>query len=187
MNNEHYEKLKQVTDRIRYLREALDLSAAEAGAKLGISADEYALFESGEKDISISMIYALSGIFGVDATELLTGQSPRMVDYTVSRKGQGIDVKRYEGYSFEALAPNFIGRNKEPMLVSIKPSDKAPEPVRHGGQEFNYVVEGKIGVVIKDKTLVLEKGDSIYFNPRLPHGQFAIDGDALFLTVIDKE
>ena len=87
--------------------------------------------------------------------------------------------------SLEALAYNYIGRNKEPMIVSISPSDERPKLVTHGGQEFNYVLKGKIGVIINDKTIELNEGDSIYFDPSYPHGQIAIDGDALFLTVID--
>ena len=49
------------------------------------------------------------------------------------------------------------------------------------------MIEGKIGVIVGSKTIYLEKGDSLYFDPRVPHGQFAVDGDAKFLTVIDKE
>ena len=86
-----------------------------------------------------------------------------------------------------SLAANFRHRDKEPMLVTISPKDGKPELVAHGGQEFNYVISGKIAVVIGAKTIVLNEGDSIYFDPRIRHGQYAVDGEARFLTVIDKE
>jgi hypothetical protein len=73
--------------------------------------------------------------------------------YTVTRSNSGVGVERFKGYSFEALAYNYIGRNKEPMIVSISPSDEKPKLVAHGGQEFNYVLKGKIGVIIKDKII----------------------------------
>ena len=73
------------------------------------------------------------------------------------------------------------------MLVTISPKDGKPELVSHSGQEFNYVISGKIAVVIGDKTIFLSEGDSIYFDPTLRHGQYAVDGEARFLTVIDKE
>ena len=41
----------------------------------------------------------------------------------------------------------------------------------HGGQEFNYVVDGSITLVFQDREIVLNAGDSIYFNPNYPHGQ----------------
>lgn len=187
MNNTQKDMLKQVTDRIRYLRDILDFSEEEVAEKLGISAELYKEYESGVKDIPISMMYGVASIFGVEATEILTGEAPRMLDYTVTRSGQGISIDRYKGYSFEALAHNYIDKNKEPMLVTIEVSDSAPELVSHGGQEFNYVLEGKIGVILGKKTVVLEAGDCIYFDPRVPHGQFAVDSTAKFLTVIDSE
>lgn len=187
MYTEHRDKLKQITERIRYLRDILELSTTEVAEKLDIPVALYVEYENGEKDIPISMIYAVASVFGVDATEILTGEAPRMSSYTVTRSGQGIAVDRYEGYAFEALAHNYIGRNKEPMLVTIAPSDNPPELVSHSGQEMNFVLEGKVGVTIGKKTLILEKGDCIYFDPRFPHGQFAVDATAKFLTVIDKE
>ncbi|HBR31248.1 MAG TPA: XRE family transcriptional regulator, partial [Clostridiales bacterium] len=56
----------------------------------------------------------------------------------------------------------------------------------HTGQEFNYVLEGKIAVILNKKTIELSEGDSIYFDPSVPHGQIALGGTARFLTVIDK-
>ncbi|MEG2118668.1 MAG: cupin domain-containing protein, partial [Clostridia bacterium] len=123
----------------------------------------------------------------VDATELLTGEQPRMSSYSITRKNHGIAIERYKGYAFEALAYNFIGRDKEPMLVTISPDEKKPQLVSHSGQEFNYVISGKIRIVIGAKELILSDGDSVYFDPSVPHGQFAVDGEAKFLTIIDKE
>lgn len=187
MYTEHKDKLKQVTDRIRYLRDILDYTEEEVAEKLGISTELYKEYESGAKDIPISMMYGVAAIFGVEATEILTGEAPRMQDYTVTRKGQGINIDRYKGYSFEALAHNYIDKNKEPMLVTIELSDGTPELVSHGGQEFNYVLEGTVGVVIGKKTVTLETGDCVYFDPSIPHGQFAVNGTAKFLTIIDNE
>ena len=73
-----------------------------------------------------------------------------------------------------------------PMLVTIAPTD-TPELVMHGGQEFNFVLEGKLRVIVGDKDYFLREGDSIYFDPSLPHAQLAMGGkDAKFLTVINE-
>ncbi|MBP5754775.1 MAG: cupin domain-containing protein, partial [Clostridia bacterium] len=74
-----------------------------------------------------------------------------------------------------------------PMIVTISPSEGKPQLVSHGGQEFNYVLEGTVGVTIGGKEIILNEGDSVYFDPAIPHGQFAVGGVARFLTVIDKE
>lgn len=163
------------------------MTPEDVAAKIDMPIEEYLKYESGKGDMPISMIYSVATVLGVDPTELITGEAPHMVDYTVTRKDKGVAVSRYTGYAFESLASNYIGRDKEPMIVTISPSDKHPDLVSHGGQEFNYVLSGKIGVTLGNKDIVLSSGDSIYFNPEIPHGQYAIDGEAKFLTVIDKE
>lgn len=183
----NYEHLKEISDRIKYLRDILGISAEQLAATIDMPIELYLQYENCEKDIPISMIYNAASALNVDPTELLTGNVPKMTSYSVTRRGQGIGVERYKGYSFESLAFNFKDRDKEPMLVTISPINNKPQLVTHGGQEFNFVLTGRIGLIIGDKTIYLDKGDSVYFDPKIPHGQFAVDGEAKFLTVIDKE
>ena len=73
----------------------------------------------------------------------------------------------------------------EPRIITHSPSDEA-ELMTHSGQEFNYVLEGSIKVIIKNREFILNAGDSIYFNPELPHGQRAVTDVAKFLTIINE-
>lgn len=179
------DQIKQIAGRIRELREILEITPEQAAHNVGISFEEYQKYESAQSDIPIGVLYGLAAEFGVDPTVLLTGDSPRMDDYTIVRAGQGIKVDRYAGYSFSALAFNFKNRDMNPMIVTLSQSDKA-ELVSHAGQEFNYVLEGVIKVIIGAKEFTLEKGDSVYFNPAVPHGQRAVSEQAKFLTVINE-
>lgn len=179
-------QIMQIAARIREMREILDIDPAELAKELGISTEEYLKYETGEDDIPIGVLYSTAGIFGIDPTELLTGEKPRMVDYTIVRAGQGTDIERCPGYSFRSLATNFIHRDMEPMIVEVSASDKPADLIAHGGQEFNMVLEGSIAVIIKNHEFVLNEGDSIYFDPRVPHGQKAISENAKFLTVINE-
>jgi len=179
------EYIKQISERIRELRDILDLTAEEVAKEIGVSTDEYLAYESGEKEIPISLLYKVAGIFKVDPTVLMTGDVPRMDDYTVVRGGNGVKVERYPGYSFSALAFNYKHRQMDPMIVTLSKSETA-ELVRHGGQEFNYVIEGAIKVIVGDREFTLEAGDSIYFNPEKPHGQRAVTETAKFLTIINE-
>lgn len=181
------EQIKQIAQRIKYLRDALDMTELEVADAISISIEDYIEYENGERDIPISVIYSTAAALGVDPTEIMLGEAPRMSEYCVTRKDKGILIERYPGYSFEALAHNFIGRDKEPMVVTLSPSENHAPLVSHSGQEFNYVLEGTIGVTVGTRTFELSEGDSIYFSPSIPHGQFAIGGTAKFLTIIDKE
>ncbi|MEA5003515.1 MAG: XRE family transcriptional regulator [Christensenella sp.] len=175
----------QIAARIRELREILEIPQEEVARKVGVGLQEYQKYESAQDDIPIGVLYGVAAELKVDPTELLTGEAPRMDEYTIVRGGNGVSVERYPGYSFTSLAYNYKHRDMEPMIVTISPSEEA-ELVTHDGQEFNYVLEGSIKIVIGEREFVLGAGDSIYFNPAIPHGQRAIDGEAKFLTIINE-
>lgn len=179
-------ELMQIPNRIKELREILDITPGDMAEKLAIPVEDYLRYESGEKDIPISTLYGIAHIFDTDVTVLLTGETPRMNTHTVVRKGKGVAVDRYEGYHFESLAFNFMDRDMEPMLVTLAKEDTEPALVMHPGQEFNFVLEGRMKITIGQNIFVLEPGDSIYFDPTQPHGQAAVDRTTKFLTVINE-
>ena len=76
----------------------------------------------------------------------------------VVRKGEGVSVDRYEGYQFESLAFNFMHRSMEPMLVTLEVQEKDPPLVIHGGQEFNFVLEGQVKVTVGKNSFILNEG-----------------------------
>ena len=180
------DELLQIPKRIKELREILEISITEMAEKLNISHDEYEKYESGEKDIPVSALYAIAAALGTDCTVLMTGESPRMDSYTIVRRVDGVRVDRYSGYYIESLAFNFKNRQMEPMLVTLEEQETEPALVMHSGQEFNLVLEGKVKVTVGKNSFILNEGDAIYFDPNLPHGQAAVDGRTRFLTVINE-
>ncbi len=180
-------QVEQIAARVKELREILDITAEEISEKIGVSPDVYAGYENARTDIPIGKLYLIASALSVDPTVLLMGDAPRMVDYTVVRQGNGIEVERYAGYNFVSLAYNYVNRDMEPMIVKLEAGSDAPELVSHEGQEFNYIIEGSVAVTVGDKEHILNAGDSIYFNPKLPHGQRAVgDKNAKFLTIINE-
>ncbi|GKH45923.1 MULTISPECIES: helix-turn-helix domain-containing protein [Anaerotruncus] len=180
------DQIKQIAQRIRELREILDVDAADLAKQVNVSVAEYNRYENAESDIPIGVIYAVAAALNVDPTVLLTGDAPRMSDYTIVRQGRGVSVERYKGYKFSSLAFNYIGRQFDPMVVDLEPMENPPELVVHGGQEFNYVLKGTVQLVIGSREFLLEAGDSAFFNPMTPHGQRAVGGPVKFLTIINE-
>jgi mannose-6-phosphate isomerase-like protein (cupin superfamily) len=70
------------------------------------------------------------------------------------------------------------------MIVELIPCYTPAKPVTHGGQEFNMVLEGRMKMIIGNHQFILETGDSIYFDPNIPHAQHPDGVPARFLTVI---
>lgn len=180
------EQIKQIAGRIRELREILDVAAIDLAKQLNLSPEEYERYENAEDDIPIGVIYGVAAALNVDPTVLLTGEAPRMSDYTIVRQGRGVSVERYKGYRFNSLAFNYIDRDFDPMIVDLEPMENPPELVSHAGQEFNYVISGTVQLVIGSRSFLLKAGDSAFFNPSTPHGQRAVGGPVRFLTIINE-
>ena len=180
------ENLAAISGRIKELREILEISVLDMAKDTNISYETFSKYENAELDIPISVLYTIANRLGTDVTVLLTGEEARMDSVAVCRKDKGVKVERYPGYEFSSLAYNFKHRTMEPLLVYLD-SSRPPAPlVSHTGQEFNYVVEGRVKITVGKSEQILNAGDSIYFDARLPHGQCALDGQAQFITIIQE-
>ncbi len=178
-------KYTEIASRLRELREASDYSVEELAEYLGIDPQTYSLYEKDGKDIPISIIYEISNKFKVDFNEIVTGTPARLNTYHIIRRGQGRPVNRNPEYHFEDLAYKYTNKIMQPLLVTLEPEEKKAQLITHSGQEFNIVLEGTVVITLGDKEFVLEEGDSIYFNPTIPHGQHCGGKTkARFLTVI---
>ena len=180
-------QVQQIAKRSKELREVLEMSAEDVAMQLGVCIEDYLRYEAGKDDIPVGVLYGAAALFEVDPTLLLTGLPPKMRSYTLVKSGTGFEIERYPGYRFASLATNYVGREMEPMIVNLAPSDGPTEYFCHSGQEFNYILKGRLKVMIGEHELIMEEGDSLYFDPRISHCQVALDGPATFLTVINEQ
>ncbi len=182
-------KLQEVAGRIKEMREIDGISTEQMAAKVEVSLEDYLAYESGNKDFPFSFIHKCSLVFGIGITDLLEGQSAHLSSYTVTRKGEGQDTAKENGIEIKSLAPLFRKKIAEPYWVKYDFDEKLQnEPINlatHSGQEFDFVLSGKLKVQIGDNIEYLSEGDSIYYNSSTPHGMVAVDGeDCLFVAVV---
>ncbi|SDM88832.1 helix-turn-helix domain-containing protein [Acetanaerobacterium elongatum] len=185
-------RIAEIAERIKTLREILELSVEHMAKATGVSVDEYVALESGNTDFSFTFLYRCSDVFHVDLVELLTGENPRLSFYSVIRKDKGLPIKRREGFTYQHLAPLFKGKYAEPFLVTAPFHQQEQEqPIHlssHEGQEFDFVLEGSLKVAMENHIEILHEGDAIYYNSGHGHGMIAIDGsDCTFLAVVLKD
>ncbi len=181
------EGIKQIAERLKGLRDALEISVEDMAEVCRISLDDYLRLESGTVDISVSIIHRIAKAYGVETTTLMFGDEPKMNSYFVTRRGRGVSVERTKAYKYQSLAAGFSRRRADPFMVTVhpKPENTSIYLNSHPGQEYNYVIQGRLLLQINGKDLILEEGDSIYFNSELPHGMKALDGKPVqFLAVI---
>ncbi|WP_300703564.1 cupin domain-containing protein [Bacteroides sp.] len=179
------EQIKQIAERLRGLRDVLELTSEDIARDCDISAEEYRLAETGDFDISVSMLQKIARHYGVALDALMFGEEPKMSSYFLTRAGKGVSIERTKAYKYQSLASGFMNRNADPFIVTVEPNDEPIHYNSHSGQEFNLVLEGRMMLSIEGKDLILNEGDSLYFNSKLPHGMKALDGkNVRFLAVI---
>lgn len=181
------DQIKLIAERLRGLREVLDLSQEEVAKSCHLLLEEYAALESGEKDFSVSVLQQISRKYGIELDVLMFGEEPKMSSYFLTRFGAGVSVERRKAYKYQSLASGFRGRKADAFIVTVEP--KSEEELMqfntHEGQEFNYVLDGRMALIINGKELILNEGDSLYFNSNLPHAMKALDGKTVkFLAII---
>ena len=184
------EKLREVGARIREMREICGFTEAQMAEKAEVSLADYLNYEDGNLDFPFTFIYKCSHIFGVGTTDLLEGQTgAHLSSYTVTRKGGGLETAREEGIEIKNLASKFSNKIGSPYLVKYEYDEalqNAPiHTTTHSGQEFDYVLKGRLKVQVGDNVEYLSEGDSIYYNSSEPHGMIAVGGeDCDFIAIV---
>lgn len=181
------EAIKQIGERLKGLRDVLDIPAEDIAQLCGLDIDTYLGMEAGEGELSISSLQKISKEYGIALDVLLFGEEPHMSHYFLTRKGQGMSVERRKEYKYQSLASGFRGRTADPFIVTVepKPDDTPLHTNSHQGQEFNFVTEGTLELTIGKKVLTLNEGDSIYFDATQPHCMRALNNAPVkFLAII---
>ena len=177
----------EIAGRIRVLREIEGISIETLTQELGFDSSEYMQWESGEKDFPIGNLVLIANRFSVDLTELVSGEPSRLRTYCITRAGNAPEVSRRPMYTYWNLAQNFHRKKGEPFLVDANPDTEMRELSlnTHPGQEFDYVLEGRLLISVGGHETELGPGDSIYYDSNEPHGMKALGGmRARFLAII---
>ena len=181
---------EEIAQRIAGARDAADMSPEEVASRLGIDVETYRAYEAGTVDVPLGDIPQLAAMFDADPFAIFTGINSHTRLFAVTRKGKGPVVERNAAYHYESLNAAFAGAKIMPYIVTVLPgSDERGLHVNsHPGEEFDRVIEGTIEMVIDGHSIVLDEGDSIYFDATKRHGIRALGGrPAKFLAVITSD
>ena len=189
MENNTTNKLYEVAQRIKEMRDICGFSVEEMAEKTEVSVEQYNIYEAGKVDLPFTFVHKCALAFDIGLTDLLEGHSAVLTSYTVTRKGKGQTTASENGIEIKNLAPKFRKRLSDPYMVRYEYSAELEnQPIHtttHAGQEFDLVISGKLKVRIGNHEEILEEGDSIYYNSSTPHGMIAVDGrDCVFLAMV---
>ncbi|MGW2514912.1 helix-turn-helix domain-containing protein [Streptomyces scopuliridis] len=158
------DQLPDVAPRLRDLRRGRGLTLEAAAGRAGLSPAHLSRLETGRRQPSLPMLLSLARIYGTTVSELL-GELPPERDPIV-RAGRMEPVEADGWIYHQAGGP---GRAMQPLRLQV-PYGAQGELVRvHPGEEWLYVLEGRLRLTLGDAVHVLAPGDSAHFDSLTPH------------------
>jgi transcriptional regulator with XRE-family HTH domain len=164
----------QVGERVKRVREQKGLSLLDVSQRTGMDVPILSEIEEGKVPPPLGSIIKLAKALEMKMGYFISGDEEKA--YTIVRRGDRKVVSRFDsgkgkhyGYEYESLAPHKKDRHMEPFLVTLQPSSTDEERSTHDGQEFIFVLRGKMEVRLGEEIHVLEPGDSIYYDSTVPH------------------
>ncbi len=93
-------KISEIAERIKGLRDDCGYTAEQMAEAANVTLVEYQEYEAGAIDFPYSFLHRCATKFGVDVVELLTGESPHLMGYTIIRSGGGLHAVNIADRSF---------------------------------------------------------------------------------------
>ncbi len=162
--------------KISTFRSMKNIELEDLALKAELSLKQMNAIESGTSIPSLGVLIRVTRAMGIRIGTLLDDsvkEGPAIVKANEHQSTLSFSTNENankEHLTFFSLAPNKTGRHMEPFIIDIVPSEKGkPAKSSHEGEEFIYVLEGKITVHYGNETFELEKGDSIYLDSIVSH------------------
>ncbi len=157
--------MKRLGERIRKKRELFHLQLNELAAKVGITSSALSQIESGKAFPSIFNLKTIAESLQTTVGELI-GENDALVKNPLVKYSE-IKFIRANNSGAELFLLSHHDQLKliETYLIRLKPGSDTEEIFReHGGQEFIHILSGEVSFELGDRTLSMEKGDSLYYN-----------------------
>jgi len=164
---------KKIAERVRSFRLSRGMTMDNIAKMTGFTKGYISQIENSEKSPPISTLAKIATALNVDITSFLSEDEEQKketdIDIVKGNKRKIIGSRGTPfGYTYESLAHRMAGKNMEPYVITI--NDQIPtSEFQHEGEEFIYIIRGKMEFYYKGKTFILEEGDSAYFNSGIPH------------------
>ena len=178
--------------KLTQIRESRQMSTGQLAERSELPEELIQQIESGDFIPSLTPLIKIGRALGVRLGTFL--DDAEHLGPIINRKGQLTEAVRFAGKSrassgeldFHALAQGKSGRSMEPFLIDIFPGTDTAHPLStHEGEEFMYVLSGRIEVSYGKDQHCLGEGDSIYLDSIVPHHVHAYgDAPARILAVV---
>ena len=121
-----------------------------------------------ERDLTSPSIATLENILEALGTNLKDFFSEDEDEQIVFSKDDFFENTQ-DDYKISYIIPNDQKNEMEPILIELKEDKKSMEIDPHDGEEFGYVIQGKVTLVNGEEEYDVKKGETFYLKGNLPH------------------
>ncbi|MDO6584724.1 XRE family transcriptional regulator [Salipiger sp. 1_MG-2023] len=174
---------------IRHTRQQLKLTLADLASVAQVSVAMLSRLETGQTSASLDVLIRIGGALGIELSELFRLAETRPGAAQQMKAADQPEVVRTgtrHGHAYRLLSGQFGGRRLfESYLIDMK-DDAAPYArFQHPGQEFLYMLTGRMRYRSGDELFVMEPGDSLTFLAEVVHGvEEMLDPHVQFISVL---
>ncbi|MFH1984210.1 MAG: cupin domain-containing protein [Pseudomonadota bacterium] len=179
--------------RVRQFRLKRDLTLKDVSEATGLSKPLLSQIENNVSAPPIATLLKISKALTVDISAFFQSRETargiavvRAAERVKSIRRRGDDGAAVAEYRYESLAHPFSFKMMEPFVVEIESRDlEQLVYYQHRGEEFIFVLEGRVAFHSEEKTITLDSEDSLYFDSGIPHALRRVgDGTARILAVV---
>jgi len=157
---------------IRRTRKQQGLSLDELAWRTGLSKGLLSKIENFRAIPSLPVLVSIAQSLKVSIDKLVSEVENRPESkYQLVRATERTPLQREKarGYNYEALLARPLGQAEfEAFVLNLKPGAKR-KPVTTEGEQFMFILSGRIEFYLGDNKINLGSGDAIFFDGRIPH------------------
>jgi hypothetical protein len=162
-----------IGNQVRILRKKNDMTVLDLATQSNLSIGMLSKIENGGTSASLATLQALARALNVPIGTFFAKFDEKH-DATYVKSGKGLPIERRgtsSGHLYQLLGHSVKSDIAvEPYLITLS-NDADPYPIfQHEGVEFIYMLTGEVAYRHADKTYLLKKGDSLFFDASAPHG-----------------
>ena len=168
-----------VGKKIKQERLKKKMSLDRVANETGFSIDYLKKVESGKKIPPVGALLQIARALEIDSGFFLKEQESNL------RNRIKAYTKRTENYAYTTLTPGAENKHLKAFKVAIEPmTDHKGVGYQHEGEEFVYVLSGRIEVIVGDHVNTLDAGESLHFNSGIRHKLRNIGDEKAELVVV---
>ena len=183
MNVESDVRKLKLGEKIRELRLKRSRTLREVGETTGLSIPLLSQVENNAVSPPVATLLRIAKALEVGISYFFREEESRERAVVVrkhERKKTFRSIQAHHGdsgYKYEALAYTKNSKHMEPFWVEFEPKKKeATSYLRHRGEEFIFLFRGRLAFHYDQQEIILDPGDSLYFESDVPHGFRALRG-----------